>query len=92
MLSVLKGSSTQPGRPLFFQLGFSRESSLTEAVIQGPWKLMAEHGKPRMLINLNNDPFEETNVMDKYPDKAEALRQHLFRWLNRPRTSVPVAL
>ena len=92
MLSVLKGSSTQPGRPLFFQLGFSRESSLTEAVIQGPWKLMAEHGTPRMLFNLNNDPFEETNVMDKYPDKAEALRQHLFRWLNRPRTSVPVAL
>ena len=60
------------------------------AAREGPWKLLrvAENPlekerkllAPLMLINLEDDPGETTNLATQFPDKTQALLQKIEAW------------
>jgi arylsulfatase A-like enzyme len=57
------------------------------AVSDGTWKLLCQVGqqaeggpKHWQLYNLENDPGENRNVIDKHPEVAERLREEFVRW------------
>ena len=60
------------------------------AVREGPWKLVRvaddplmekrELLAPLMLINLDEDPAETTNLADRFPKKARELLNHIINW------------
>jgi arylsulfatase A len=61
-----------PERSLFWALHAA--SDLEFAVRSGSWKLMLdEHGEPRELYNLAEDPLELFNIIDQYPAELEML-------------------
>lgn len=53
------------------------------AVIDGSWKLVrANRNVQWELINLENDPFETTDLAMKYPEKVEELENIWIKWAN----------
>lgn len=40
------------------------------------WRLLED----RELFDLDVDPMQQTNVIDRYPDIAERMREHLYEW------------
>ncbi|RJP37159.1 MAG: hypothetical protein C4547_05895 [Phycisphaerales bacterium] len=58
-------------------------------VRRGPWKLIAQVGKPKYptdeikLFNLDSDPQELTNVADKHADVVAQLRPLVQRWIDQ---------
>jgi len=53
------------------------------AVRQGKWKLVAVHGKPWELYDLEADRTELNNLADEHPDKVEQLATMFQRWAKR---------
>ncbi len=87
-LRVLLGEQQQePDRPLFFtrrEGGITYGGKMINAVRLGDWKLLQNSPfAPRELYNLRDDPQEQNNVLEKYPEvgrKLDALMQeHLQR-------------
>ena len=58
----------------------------SEVARRGKWKLLAADGKPLELFDLEKDPGEQQNVLDKFPDVASQLARELQVWLSEPRT------
>jgi arylsulfatase A-like enzyme len=52
------------------------------AIRQGEWKLCLESDGVLRLCNLRDDPGEENNLIDRFPDKATALQQEWQNWNN----------
>ena len=58
------------------------------AIRKGDWKLEwndrdiqhPEDARKVLLFNLANDPFETTNLMNTYPEKAKALQDDFDAW------------
>lgn len=73
--------------PLFFtrREGGMRYGGLTiQAVRMGNWKLI--HNTPfesRELYNLDEDPLEENNIIEEYPEKAEELNAYLMKHIQK---------
>ena len=59
----------------------------TEVARQGKWKLLGLHGKPVALFDLDSDPRETTNLLDKHPEIEKQLVTELKSWLAEPRRS-----
>lgn len=86
------GKSALPNRTLFFDLWGK------QAAIQGPWKIVADTGNHNgkfdkavsaakaadyMLVNLENDLGETTDLKDKHPEIYADLKDRFVAWLGK---------
>ena len=85
------GQSALPHRTLYFDLWGK------QAIIDGPWKLVGDAGNHHgdfnkattaakdheyMLVHLDNDIGETTDLKDKHPDIYNKLKQELVDWIS----------
>ena len=69
------GGAELPGRPLFWEHGTRR------AVSQDGWKLVSEgRGAPWKLYNLSNDPTEQKQLNQEFPDRVDTLKALWQSW------------
>jgi N-acetylgalactosamine-6-sulfatase len=80
--------------PLLWQIDLYRqiqrhtpkpEPYATEAIVDGPWKLLSRDGQPLELFNVVADPGETTNLLDAQPRVARRLGGEIRKFLNDPR-------
>ena len=85
---VLFEQKALPVRPLFWA-DLSNDGSRSEALRDGPWKLVVQHPKAKPgtfendaieLFNLTNDEGEKTNLAAKHPQRAAAMLKQLKAW------------
>ena len=62
------------------------EPFATEIAKRGKWKLLARNGEPVELFDVDYDPNEKTNLLDKRPEIVGTLSEELNAWLKEPRT------
>ena len=70
------------------------------SVIEDPWKLVQiiDHGSTQtdletFLFNLQNDPFEKTDLADQYPERVKKMADKIRKWrAQHPINGVRVAL
>jgi arylsulfatase A-like enzyme len=76
LLPLLEGKTDKLApRELYFRFG------VQHAVRQGDWKLVkASKDMQPMLVNLANDPGEQTDLTAKEPEKAQALQKLFDQW------------
>jgi len=55
----------------------------------GGWMKPEEGDLPRQLYNLNEDPYQEHNLINEYPEKAEAMRKALQEKLSEVPANLP---
>ncbi len=85
LVPALRGAQL-PTVPVFSQLlpyTYCKEEA--HALVQGDWKL--HHHRTNntwALFNVAQDPLEGTDLLDREPARAEALRTQLMRWLETP--------
>ena len=63
----------------------SGKTAMTEVAMQGKWKLLARHGKPAELFNLDADPYEKQNLIKDYPEIVKTLAAEVDGFLKAPR-------
>lgn len=84
LMRLLLGSGdANPERTLFWRRksGPVREvDNPGRAARQGKWKLLEEIGGETYLFDLESDVHERVNLIETYPEKAEALRRQLDAW------------
>ncbi|MDF1860601.1 MAG: sulfatase-like hydrolase/transferase [Verrucomicrobiales bacterium] len=85
---LLINSATLSPRPLFWA-SLSNGGNRSEAMREGPWKLVVLHPKARPgtfenetveLYRLDRDPSESVNLAGKHPDQAASMLEHLKQW------------
>ena len=59
------------------------ESLAIRAVVRDNWKYICHRMSGDELYDLTADPMEAINLIDKEPQRAEALRADLFEWIKR---------
>jgi len=76
LLPLLEGKTDKlPPRELYFRFG------VQQAVRQGDWKLVkASKDMQPMLVNLRDDPGEQTDLTAKEPEKAQSLQKLFDQW------------
>lgn len=77
-----------PDRPLYWA-SLSNRGARSEAMREGPWKLVVQHPKAKPgsfenetveLYHLGNDPAEQDNLADDEPDRTRVMLSRLKRW------------
>ena len=90
----LNDKPIERSRPVFWQLklymwypqpGEKPKPYATEIARDGKWKLMTLDGKPVGLFDIETDPREENNLVDKRSDIANPLAEKVRNWLKEPR-------
>ena len=85
---VLFEQKALPGRPLFWA-DLSNSGSRSEALRDGPWKLVVQHPGARPgtfeneaieLFNLTDDEGEKTNLAAAQPERADSMLKQLQTW------------
>jgi uncharacterized sulfatase len=85
---VLFEQKALPARPLFWA-DLSNSGSRSEALRDGPWKLVVQHPKAKPgtfeneaieLFNLTNDEGEKTNLAARQAERAAAMLKQLKAW------------
>ena len=61
------------------QVFFGYEPKLGTAMRDGDWKMIIKEERIQ-LFNLAKDINEQTNLVDQYPDRAEAMRKAIEQW------------
>jgi arylsulfatase A-like enzyme len=59
----------------------------TNIAYKGPWKLLLDSITPVELYHLENDPHEVLNVLGKYPEIVNNLREETILFMSEPRNS-----
>ena len=77
LVSAFHGAPLQRDRPLFFEHEGNR------AVRDGRWKLVARHGAPWALYDLELDREETIDLAAAHPARVEALRAAWEAWAER---------
>jgi arylsulfatase A len=86
---VLLEQRALPDRPLFWA-GLSNKGGRTEAMRDGPWKLMVNHRDARPgtrenptveLYNLDQDLQEQTNLAEYQSERAAAMLHQINAWI-----------
>jgi arylsulfatase A-like enzyme len=84
---ILRQEALKP-RPLFWA-SLSNRGGRSEAMRDGPWKLVVNHPKAKPgtfdnerveLYNLESDPLESTNLADKHPEQTAKMLKQLKAW------------
>jgi len=57
----------------------------TNIAYNGPWKLLLDSITPIELFHLENDPHEVMNLLDKYPEIVNKLREETILFMSEPR-------
>jgi len=57
----------------------------TNIAYKGPWKLMLDSITPVELYHLENDPHEVMNLLEKYPEIVNELREKTLLFMSEPR-------
>ena len=87
---VLFDSSTALPKRTLFWAGLANSGRRSEAVREGPWKLVVHHpdapegtyeNETAELFNLDQDLAESTDLSDKMPDRVDAMLSALHAWL-----------
>jgi N-acetylgalactosamine-6-sulfatase len=65
------------------------EPKVTEVVRDGKWKLLARDGKAMELYNLDEDCYEQWNLLKDYPERVKLMEAALNEFLNEPRLPKP---
>ncbi len=85
---VLFRQESLPKRPLYWA-SLSNSGKRSEALRNGPWKLVVQHPDARPgtfenpqleLYHLESDPGEQISLKDQHPDKAAAMHQQIQDW------------
>nr|WP_315861426.1 sulfatase-like hydrolase/transferase [Stieleria tagensis] len=79
LMPVIDGDVSRRSKPLFFGYRRLHQGIDGQALIAEDWKILREakkNGRVR-LYNLADDPFEEHDLADKFPERAEQLRKQL---------------
>ncbi len=95
---LLTRGEALPDRPLFWA-SLSNNGSRSEAMRDGPWKLVVQHPKAApgsfanetvSLYRLDRDPAEQTDVAAKHANRAAAMLERLKTWYaDTQRTATP---
>ena len=71
---LLKGQSV-PVLPLFFDsVCFGRDK---QGILDGRWKFTQSDSEPDLLVDIEADPAEQTNLAAAHPEEVRALRQKI---------------
>ncbi len=74
-VNVLSGG-LDANRPLYAQLPGSH-TVMVHALTVGDWRFIRHPAKGDMLFNLKDDPFELSNLVEKFADRASQMREEL---------------
>jgi len=77
LLPIFEGERREPHEAIYWEHEGNR------AVRQGKWKLVALHGKPWELYDLQADRTELNDISDKYPEKVKQLKALYKSWAKR---------
>jgi arylsulfatase A-like enzyme len=80
---LLRGAGDPPARPLFWHFPHytNQGGRPAGAVREGDWKLIEHYEDGRVeLFNLANDPGETTDLSNRQPGQAAALKRKLTAW------------
>ena len=79
LMPVIEGKVKQRDSDLFFGYRRLYQDVDAMAIISGDWKLLREAKKngAMRLFNLKKDPYEQTDLYDKDPQRAEKLKKKL---------------
>jgi len=96
LLGHLANGEPLPERDLLWQIDLYKNLQrhypkpkpyATEVMISGPWKLLTLQGEPVELFQIRDDPYERSNLLTEYRDRAEAMATKVRAWLAEPRHS-----
>ncbi|MFC1677822.1 sulfatase-like hydrolase/transferase [Planctomycetota bacterium] len=85
---MTKGKEVKDRGTVFWQLDRFRNTKdwPTEVARRGKWKLLAcDNGRAVELYDIEKDPGETINLIDKKPEIAKQLTAELKAWLAKPR-------
>jgi arylsulfatase A-like enzyme len=87
LVPLINGKTTNRPKPIpFWFVKPSKRAmhgSPTLALVDNNFKLLtnlSEDGHEDMLFDLQNDPAEQSNIIDKYPKMAARMRAYLKKW------------
>ena len=64
-----------------------KKTAMTEIAMQGKWKLLARHGKPTELFDIDADPYEKQNLIKEYPEVVKTFAAEIDAFLKAPRSN-----
>ncbi|MDN3666810.1 sulfatase [Algibacter miyuki] len=91
-LPLALGKTEVADRPLYWHFPHHRKEGLSmgAAIRYGKWKYIVEfESEKEFLYNLENDLGEETNLMQRFPEKGLELSQKLKQWQSDVSAEMP---